>query len=89
MIEGLIIDCFAGGGGASKGIEEALGRPIDIAVNHDPEAIRMHKVNHPNTLHSFTCENCEWYEKHWCGLMKMYPPTGYFCGNLWQRKVKK
>ena len=51
MIEGLIIDCFAGGGGASQGIEEALGRPIDIAVNHDPEAIRMHKVNHPNTLH--------------------------------------
>lgn len=51
MIEGLIIDCFAGGGGASQGIEEAIGRPIDIAVNHDPEAIRMHKVNHPNTLH--------------------------------------
>ncbi len=51
MIEGLIIDCFAGGGGASQGIEMALGRPIDIAVNHDPEAIRMHKVNHPDTLH--------------------------------------
>lgn len=47
----LIIDCFAGGGGASVGIEMALGRPCDIAVNHDPEAIRMHKVNHPNTLH--------------------------------------
>ena len=50
-MDGLIIDCFAGGGGASKGIEMALNRPIDIAVNHDPEAIRMHKVNHPNTLH--------------------------------------
>ena len=48
---GLIIDCFAGGGGASVGIEMALGRPVDIAVNHDPEAIRMHKVNHPDTLH--------------------------------------
>lgn len=47
---GLIIDCFAGGG-ASVGIEMALGRPVDIAVNHDPEAIRMHKVNHPDTLH--------------------------------------
>lgn len=47
----LIIDCFAGGGGASVGIEMALGRPVDIAINHDPEAIRMHKVNHPNTLH--------------------------------------
>ncbi len=50
-MDGLIIDCFAGGGGASKGIEKALKRPIDIAVNHDPEAIRTHKVNHPYTLH--------------------------------------
>ena len=47
----LIIDCFAGGGGASVGIEMALGRPVDIAINHDPQAIRMHKVNHPETLH--------------------------------------
>lgn len=47
----IIIDCFAGGGGASVGIEMALGRPVDIAINHDPEAIRMHKVNHPSTLH--------------------------------------
>lgn len=47
----LIIDCFAGGGGASVGIEMALGRPVDIAINHDPQAIRMHKVNHPDTLH--------------------------------------
>lgn len=47
----LIIDCFAGGGGASVGIEMALGRPVDIAINHDPEAIRMHTVNHPDTLH--------------------------------------
>lgn len=37
---GLIIDCFAGGGGASVGIEMALGREVDIAINHDPEAIR-------------------------------------------------
>lgn len=47
----MIIDCFAGGGGASVGIEMALGRPIDIAVNHDPQAILMHKTNHPDTLH--------------------------------------
>lgn len=46
-----IIDCFAGGGGASVGIEMALGRPVDIAVNHDPQAIRIHQVNHPNTMH--------------------------------------
>lgn len=47
----LIIDCFAGRGGASVGIEMALGRPVDIAVNHDPQAIKIHKVNHPDTLH--------------------------------------
>ena len=49
--QGLIIDCFAGGGGASVGIEMALGRKVDIAINHDPEAIRMHMVNHPQTIH--------------------------------------
>lgn len=48
---GLIIDCFAGGGGASVGIEMALGRSPDIAINHDPAAILMHKTNHPDTLH--------------------------------------
>ena len=47
----LIIDCFAGGGGASVGIEMALGRNVDIAINHDPQAILMHRTNHPHTLH--------------------------------------
>lgn len=47
----LIIDNFAGGGGASTGIEAALGRPIDYAINHDPEAIAMHRANHPQTRH--------------------------------------
>ncbi len=47
----LIVDNFAGGGGASDGIELALGRSPDIAVNHDPEAIAMHEANHPSTLH--------------------------------------
>lgn len=51
MNNGLIIDLFAGGGGASVGIEMALGREVDIAINHDPQAIIMHKTNHPNTLH--------------------------------------
>ena len=52
MINGeLIVDNFAGGGGASTGIEMATGYSVDIAINHDPEAIRMHKVNHPNTKH--------------------------------------
>lgn len=49
--DNLIIDCFAGGGGASVGIEMALGRQVDIAVNHDPQAILMHRTNHPDTLH--------------------------------------
>jgi DNA (cytosine-5)-methyltransferase 1 len=47
----LIIDCFAGGGGASLGIEMALGRSPDVAINHDPEAIAMHMANHPATKH--------------------------------------
>ena len=52
MINGeLIVDNFAGGGGASTGIEMATGISVDIAINHDPEAIRMHKANHPNTKH--------------------------------------
>lgn len=52
MINGeLIVDNFAGGGGASTGIEMATGYSVDIAVNHDPDAIRMHKTNHPDTRH--------------------------------------
>lgn len=47
----LIIDNFAGGGGASVGIELATGRPVDIAINHDADAIAMHSVNHPYTTH--------------------------------------
>lgn len=48
---GLIIDNFAGGGGASTGIEAALGRAVDYAINHDEEAVAMHRVNHPGTEH--------------------------------------
>ena len=48
---GLIVDNFAGGGGASTGIEAALGRAVDIAINHDEQAIRMHEANHPGTRH--------------------------------------
>lgn len=47
----LVVDNFAGGGGASSGIEAALGRPVDFAINHDPEALAMHKANHPETRH--------------------------------------
>lgn len=47
----LFVDNFAGGGGASTGIEMAIGRSVDIAINHDPDAIAMHKANHPKTKH--------------------------------------
>ncbi|MDU6719116.1 MAG: DNA cytosine methyltransferase, partial [Klebsiella michiganensis] len=51
----LIVDNFAGGGGASTGIELAIGRSVDIAINHDENAVAMHRTNHPDTLHY--CEN--------------------------------
>jgi DNA (cytosine-5)-methyltransferase 1 len=55
MMRPLIIDCFAGGGGASTGIEMALGRSPDYAINHDPVAVAMHAVNHPDAIH--LCQN--------------------------------
>ena len=47
----LVVDLFAGGGGASTGIEQAIGRHVDIAINHDADAIGMHEINHPQTRH--------------------------------------
>lgn len=54
-VSGMIIDNFAGGGGASSGIEMALGRSPDVAINHDAEALCMHSANHPETIH--LCES--------------------------------
>lgn len=51
----LVVDLFAGGGGASTGIEQAIGRHVDIAVNHDPEAVSLHQANHPQTRH-YVCD---------------------------------
>lgn len=51
LIDEIIVDNFAGGGGASTGMELATGRPVTIAINHDPEAIKMHMANHPYTEH--------------------------------------
>ena len=51
FLDEITVDNFAGGGGASTGIELALGRPVDIAINHDPDAILLHKTNHPYTQH--------------------------------------
>lgn len=55
LLDEIIVDNFAGGGGASTGIELATGRPVEIAVNHDPDAILMHETNHPHTTH--LCES--------------------------------
>ena len=54
MLPGLIVDLFAGGGGASTGLAQALGRDPDIAINHDAEALSMHMANHPGTRHLLT-----------------------------------
>lgn len=51
LVDEIIVDNFAGGGGASTGIELAMGRRVAIAINHDPDAIRMHRTNHPYTEH--------------------------------------
>lgn len=51
LFEKIIVDNFAGGGGASTGIELACGRPVTIAINHDPDAILLHRTNHPYTEH--------------------------------------
>lgn len=57
----LIIDCFAGGGGASVGIEMALGRPVDITINHAPDAILMHKTGGKNWKY-----RCSYYGAETC-----------------------
>lgn len=51
LFDEIIVDNFAGGGGASTGIELATGRPVTIAINHDPHAVLLHKTNHPHTTH--------------------------------------
>lgn len=51
----IVVDSFAGGGGASAGISRAIGRAVDVAINHDPVAIALHRANHPGTYHY--CEN--------------------------------
>jgi len=70
----LIVDLFAGGGGASDGIREALGRESDIAINHDAAAVALHKLNHPQTHH------------HTCDVFEVDPRTvtgGRPVGLLW------
>lgn len=64
------MDNFAGGGGASTGIEDATGCCVDIAINHDPEAIKMHKANHP-------------YTKHYCEDVWQVDPVAAVTGHQW------
>ena len=51
LADEIVVDLFAGGGGASTGIEQALGRHVDVAINHDPQAVSLHQANHPQTRH--------------------------------------
>lgn len=72
----IAVDLFAGGGGASRGIELATGISPAIAINHDPHAIQMHERNHPDTLHY--CQSVYHREVHPSTLAK-----GCRIGLLW------
>ncbi|HEY4099570.1 MAG TPA: DNA cytosine methyltransferase [Gemmatimonadales bacterium] len=89
----LIIDSFAGGGGASEGIRLALGRDPDVAINHDAEAIALHKANHPGTKHY--CENVwkvdpeEAADGRPIGLMWLSPDCKHFSKAKGGKPVEK
>lgn len=77
-----IADCFAGGGGTSTGIEPAVGRPPDVAINHSAAAIAMHKANHPDTRHYqediFEVDPREAMAGRPCGLAWFSPDCRHF-----------
>lgn len=89
----IIVDNFAGGGGASTGIELAIGRSVDIAINHDENAVAMHTTNHPDTLHY--CESV--YEVrpkvatagHRVGLVWLSPDCRHFSKAKGAKPVEK
>lgn len=89
----LIIDNFAGGGGASTGIEMALGRHVDFAINHDPKALAMHQANHPQTIH--LCESVwdvkplEVTQGRPVGLMWLSPDCKHFSKAKGGKPVEK
>lgn len=72
MFQGLFVDGFAGGGGASTGIAQAIGRDVDIAINHSPAAIAIHKANHPGTIHYCQDIRAMWPR----AVTKMQPVAG-------------
>ena len=76
------VDNFAGGGGASTGIAKGLGRPVDIAINHDAKAIALHRMNHPQTLHFsesvWSVDPVKVTENQPVGLVWLSPDCKYF-----------
>lgn len=90
----IIVDNFAGGGGTSTGIELATGRVVDVAVNHDPAAIRMHRTNHPYTRHYQESvwdidprKMCEGHRSDWPGFLRtasIFPKPK--AASLWRRR---
>lgn len=89
----IIVDNFAGGGGASTGIELAIGRSVDIAINHDENAIAMHKTNHPDTLHYcesvFDVDPVAATGAHQVGLAWFSPDCRHFSKAKGAKPVKK
>ena len=78
----IVVDNFAGGGGASTGIEIAIGRSVDVAINHDPAAIAMHRANHPTSKHYtediWMVDPVEACEGHPVGLAWFSPDCKHF-----------
>ncbi|MCU4406685.1 DNA cytosine methyltransferase [Acinetobacter junii] len=89
----LIIDNFAGGGGTSTGLEAAFGRPVDVAINHDPKALAMHRANHPDTKHY--CESVwdvdpiELTQNQPVGLVWLSPDCKHFSKAKGSKPVEK
>lgn len=89
----IIVDNFAGGGGASTGIELATGRSVDVAINHDPAAIAMHRANHPETEHY--CESVwdidpkEVVKERSVGLVWLSPDCKHFSKAKGGKPVEK
>ena len=85
-LDELIVDNFAGGGGASTGIEQALGRPVDIAINHDPDAIAMHTINHPHQATNGQLVGLAWFSpdcKHFSKAKGATPVNKEIRGLAW------
>lgn len=89
----MIVDSFAGGGGASQGIFEALGRHPDIAINHDAAALAMHRANHPETLHVskniYKVDPLDYVGRRPVGLLWASPDCKHFSKAKGGRPVKR